>query len=221
MNFAGITRHEELEMKDGNREREQAARGPLRRRLWAPPAGVALASVLVTFGIDSFGQADRAQPADAIVVLGARVLKGGRAGDSLRARTLHAVELYHRGFAPAIMCTGGVGAHAPAEAEVAAALARSHGVPAGALVLEDRSTSTWENAENAAALCRERRWQRVIVVSDPYHLLRATRNFRKVGLEAYPSPARECRRNRTPYLRALWAFREGVLILRDFLMGKA
>ncbi len=192
-----------------------------RRRLLTAAGLLALGSAVTASWVDSYGQVDRARPADAIVVLGARVLNGGQAGDSLRARTLRAVELYHRGLAPAIVCTGGVGEHPPSEAEVAAELARNLGVPAKALVLEMRSTSTWENAVNAAGICRERGWRRIVVVSDPYHLLRATRNFRKAGLEPYPSPAWECRRNRTPRLRAEWALRDGLLLLRDFLTGRA
>ena len=44
--------------------------------------------------IDRFGQIDRAQRADVIVVLGAQVLPIGQAQPDLEARTAHAISLY-------------------------------------------------------------------------------------------------------------------------------
>lgn len=170
--------------------------------------------------LDRFGHHDRAQAADAIVVLGARVLPGGVPGDSLRARTLQAVALYRRGLAPTILCTGGVGEHPPAEAEAAATLARQAGVPDAALLLEDRSTSTRENALFAAAIGRERGWRQVIVVSDPYHLWRARRAFARAGLTAYPSPATTGERDRKPLRRLQWTLRECLLVTRDLLFWR-
>ena len=185
----------------------------------------AMAAGLLAFAgaaalVDAYGQKERARPAQAIVVLGARVIPGGVPGDSLRARTLHAVALYRRGLAPAILCTGGVGDFPPAEAQAAAALARQQGVPAAALFLESRSTSTWENALHAARICRAHGWRRVLLVSDPYHLFRARRDFERAGLSVHPSPAVGCERNRTPGRRAFWAGREVLLILRDLLVRR-
>src|SRR5579884_743121 len=96
--------------------------------------------------IDVYGQAERAQAAPAIVVLGASVTEQGRAGDSLRARTFHAVALYRRHLAGKIICTGGVGLNPPAEGQVAAALARRAGVDPVNLIIEDRAENTEENA---------------------------------------------------------------------------
>ena len=165
--------------------------------------------------LDAYGQYDRTQPAQAIVVLGARVDENGLPGTSLRARTLHAVQLYHQGLAPKIICTGGVGTNPPAEAKAAALLALRHGVPAADVLLEDESTSTWENVSNTARICRAHGWTKVIVVSDPYHLWRARRNFETMGLMAYPSPTL----NRQPLLRLHMTAREAILVLRDLVSG--
>lgn len=185
--------------------------------------GVAIglgALTLTAAAVDRFGQRDSSRAADAIVVLGSRLEPGGIPGDSLRCRTLHAVQLFNAGMAPAILFTGGVGDHPPSEAEASRNLALSLGIPERALVLEESSKSTWENAVNAASLCREKGWRRIILVSDPYHLFRASRNFRKVGLEPYPSPARDCARNRGFVSRAEWALRDTLLLIRDFLVGR-
>ena len=123
------------------------------------------------------------RPADAIVVLGAAVWPGERPSPALRRRIDRGVELWQAGVAPLLVPTGGVGRYPPSEAEVMARVAREAGVPADALVLESRATSTLTNAAYVAALAGERGWRSVGVVSEPYHVLRAGWMFRDRGLE--------------------------------------
>lgn len=111
---------------------------------------------------------------DAIVVLGCRVFEDGRPSLSLRRRTERAVALWRRGLAPTIVLTGGHGAAPISEAAAAAAIARALGVPDDALVLEERSTTTEQNAREAATVVDA---ARVLVVTDSYHVLRAERVF--------------------------------------------
>lgn len=128
-------------------------------------------------------------PYDAIVVAGCRVDPDGRASPALARRTLHAVELWRRGVAPTLVLTGGVGTYQPAEAEAAAAVALAAGVPPEALILEGRSTSTEENARYAAETLVERgiAAPRVLVVTDSYHVYRASRVFGRHFPEAHGS----------------------------------
>jgi len=120
---------------------------------------------------------------DAIVVAGCAVMPDGSPSRALRRRTERAVELWRQGIAPVIVLTGGRGGDRPAEARAAASYARERlGVPATALLIEDRSSTTEENARftrdvlDAAA---------VVVVSDAYHIFRCervfSRYFRRVG----------------------------------------
>ncbi len=139
--------------------------------------------------IDGYGQQDRAQPADVIVVLGSRVYPGGRPGPTLTRRTRRAVALYQRGLASTLICSGGWGTNPPTEAEAACGLAQTLGVPASAIILEDRSHSTEENALYTAAIMRAHGWTTVIVVSDGFHLYRTEMLFRRAGVVAYTSPA--------------------------------
>src|SRR4051812_49794931 len=62
-------------------------------------------------GVVFWEHRDTARPAAAIVVLGAAQYVG-RPSPVLRARLDHAIDLWHRGFAPRIIFTGGVG-HPP------------------------------------------------------------------------------------------------------------
>jgi uncharacterized SAM-binding protein YcdF (DUF218 family) len=113
---------------------------------------------------------------DAIVVPGARVLAGGRPSGALARRTECAVVLWNEGVAPRVVFTGGVGDNPPAEAEVAAAHAKRLGLPHEAIVLEDRSTTTEENAGFAAEVCPV---ARVVVATHSYHALRCRWVFQR------------------------------------------
>jgi uncharacterized SAM-binding protein YcdF (DUF218 family) len=123
------------------------------------------------------------RPADAIVVLGSAVWPGERPSPSLARRITRGIELWQAGLAPILAPTGGVGYNPPAEAEVMARVAREAGVPDSALVLDTQATSTSESAEMVKALAVQHGWQRVILVSEPYHLRRASWLFREQGLE--------------------------------------
>ena len=135
--------------------------------------------------LDRYGQRDVAGRFDAIVVAGCRVDPNGRASLTLARRTRHAVALFERGVAPKLVFTGGVGDYPPSEAEAAAVIARRAGVPGSAIVLEDRSTSTEENARFAAELIGED--ARIVVVSDAYHIFRSQRVFRRYFAEVVGS----------------------------------
>src|SRR5512135_128394 len=139
--------------------------------------------------IDQFGYLDRSQPADAIVLLGSQVYPGGKLGPSLERRAEHAVALYNQGLAKHIICSGGIGDNPPAEARVACGRVIELGAPPGAIVYEDRSHSTEENAAYTATIMREYGWTSLIIDTDGFHLLRATLMFQRTGLIAYPSPA--------------------------------
>lgn len=82
-------------------------------------------------------------PADAIVALGTNDL-----------RVAHfAADLYHRGFGPVLLCTGGIAhqgdllatAWSKTEAEMYADIAVERGVPRERILLEMRATNTAEN----------------------------------------------------------------------------
>jgi uncharacterized SAM-binding protein YcdF (DUF218 family) len=140
--------------------------------------------------IDAYGLQDQARPADAIVILGSMVYPGARPGPALTRRTQHAVALYARGLAAVIICSGGQASNESAsEASAACTLAASLGVPASALIEEDHSRSTEENAWNTAAIMAVHGWHTVLVASDGYHLYRADVLFRHAGLVPYPTPA--------------------------------
>lgn len=121
-------------------------------------------------------------PADAIVVMGARVTQSGPSA-VLRARAEAGVKLWEEGVAPVLVGTGGLGPFPPTEAETIANVARSAGVSDEALVIEPWSHSTEESAGFVATLAARHGWRRIVVVSDRYHVLRAAWMYKDQGFE--------------------------------------
>jgi uncharacterized SAM-binding protein YcdF (DUF218 family) len=131
---------------------------------------------------------DEARPVDAIVVLGAAQYDG-RPSPVLAARLDHALELWQEGYADRIVVTGG---RRPGdrftEATASADYLIARGVPDSAILREVQGTSTWQSLAATARILRNRGLQSVLVVSDPYHSLRARETARELGLDAHASP---------------------------------
>jgi uncharacterized SAM-binding protein YcdF (DUF218 family) len=140
--------------------------------------------------VEHAGRRDEAQEADAIVVLGAAQYVG-RPSPVLRARVDHAVSLWKRGLAPTLILTGGIGVgDTTSEAAVARKYAISKGVPDRAIVLEINGRTTSESMRAVARIMEDRERKSVILVSDPFHMLRLSILARRHGLEPYTSPTR-------------------------------
>lgn len=158
----------------------------------------------------------------ALVVLGARVDPDGRPSETLRARVEHAVRLFPRSGAEVLVFSGGVGTFGASEASVARDLAISLGAPAALCLVEEDSHSTAENARYTMDLLERqfgRRRLGVIVVSDPYHLLRAAMLFSREGAEVGTSPVLDAPRHRAWDSRLAWTLREVPATLKDFAAG--
>jgi uncharacterized SAM-binding protein YcdF (DUF218 family) len=131
---------------------------------------------------------------DAIVVLGAAQYDG-RPSAIYEARLTHALDLYAGGVAPLLVFTGGKeSGDRYTEGGSGARWARERGVPASAVLAEERSRTTYQNLAGAKrALERHNpggRRPRIVVVSDPFHMFRAVKQAADLGMDAYPSPTR-------------------------------
>jgi uncharacterized SAM-binding protein YcdF (DUF218 family) len=137
-----------------------------------------------------------APTAGAIVVLGGSLAPGvpPRRGPELvdaSDRVLHAARLYRAGKAPVVVASGGRLPWLPAgrsEAAEMADLLAEWGVPREAVLLEEGSRTTSENAAATAKLLRARGVRRVLLVTSSIHMRRALAAFRAEGLEPLPSP---------------------------------
>lgn len=161
---------------------------------------------------------DPSRDADAIVVLGSLLRPDGSLSPVGEERVAAGVALLKAGRAPLLVLTGshpawaipGRGASPITEAEAMAARAREHGVPDAALVLEKGSRSTYENARGCAALLAPRGVRRVWIVTQPFHLRRATRQFRAAGFDALGFHIEDSLQYRNPPIGLRWVLYEYV-----------
>lgn len=177
-------------------------------------AAVSLSVALAAWRIDRAGVIDDATPSDATVVLGARVQPDGAPSPTLRARAEQAANLFHRGLAPKLIFSGGVGDYGASEASVAREVALALGVPAEACLLEEESHSTLQNAQFTARLMRAKNLHSVVVVTDPSHLPRAKRLFTNEELTVTGSPVMKAPRHVNWSERIYWTLREVAASLR-------
>jgi uncharacterized SAM-binding protein YcdF (DUF218 family) len=126
--------------------------------------------------------------ADAIVVLGCRILSTGRLAAAASRRAATAARAYFDGVAPYVVASGGRRWGAHIEARALCGALQGAGVPERAIVQDLWSLSTCENAIFCAALLPRIPARRVALVTCPWHMPRALQNFRAAGVDAYPLP---------------------------------
>ncbi len=133
---------------------------------------------------------DDQQPADAVVVLGAAQYNGEPSA-ILASRLRHAAELYAAGVAPRIVTVGGnQNGDRYTEAEASRRYLVERGVPAQAVDTVPTGADTLRSLEAVAERARDQGWESALLVSDPWHSLRARTMARDAGLDAWTSPTR-------------------------------
>jgi uncharacterized SAM-binding protein YcdF (DUF218 family) len=141
------------------------------------------------------GQSDEAASpdtkADVIIVLGAGVFQNGGPSEGQVRRTKHGADLYFSGHAPLILCTGGYDTpkHVKTEAEVCSELLLNYGVPTSAILMEQISQSTEENAIEARKVMDAHQLKTSILVTDNFHVLRSRMLFGVYNVPVIVSPA--------------------------------
>lgn len=146
--------------------------------------------------IAGWSRRSSSEPADAIVVLGAAQY-GGRPSPVLRSRLDHALGLYKAGRAPRVVLTGG---RRPGDLISEAAAGRRYlvrrGIPNDRILLESTGRTSLASMQGAADVLRTQgdslaaRRPRVLLVSDPFHMLRLDVLARMQGLTPLSSPTR-------------------------------
>ena len=142
--------------------------------------------------------AEEALPkADAIVVLGGGRYEGWMRRDVVDPDELKSSRLaagaraWLAGRAPLIILSGGSNGGRHSEAQIMALAIAKTGVPASALLLEEQSVNTSDNARLTAALAREHDVRKVLLVTSTVHMPRASLLFRNAGIDVVPVPVPE------------------------------
>lgn len=131
------------------------------------------------------------QETRSIVVLGGYVMppdesrKTAQLGIDSLYRCLMAAQLYRDSGPCTIFVSGGKVNPAEAGPTIAQAMKDflvQHGVPASSIVVEEKSTNTYENAHYTAQILSERHIDSVVLVTDATHLRRACWCFEAQGI---------------------------------------
>lgn len=138
---------------------------------------------------------DTGQPADAIVVL-------GRGGEFRPSRVKVATQLWQQQRAPLVFASG------RGDAIEIGQMLQTAGIPPEAIQGEPCSATTNENAEFTAALLQPQGVKRLILVTDPPHLLRSVLTFRSLGFEVIP--------HASPIPNTLDRQRQKLLVFREW-----
>ncbi|MCX5771605.1 MAG: YdcF family protein [Candidatus Hydrogenedentes bacterium] len=137
------------------------------------------------------------ESADAIVLLGGGVMSArpprlytevNAAGD----RVLHAARLYKAGKARWIIVSGGCGVWSDENLEpdsiITRALLKELGVPEEAVLTEDASRNTRENALFTKRLLDDHGFKKILLVTSALHMRRAIAEFQHVCPQVCPAP---------------------------------
>jgi uncharacterized SAM-binding protein YcdF (DUF218 family) len=134
---------------------------------------------------------DAQPPSDAIVVLGSAQYNGVPSS-IFEARLEHAFTLYEDGVAPVVVTVGG---KADGDQFTEAASGRAYlaeaGVPEDALLAVEEGVDTLESMRAVGVAFEERGWSSAVLVTDPWHAMRAERMAEDAGITADSSPTRQ------------------------------
>lgn len=134
------------------------------------------------------GRVDDAKPADVIVVMGAAEYRG-HPSPVFKLRLDHAVALYERHLATAIMTTGGAGGDPSfTEGGVGRSYLIDRGIPAERIIVEDQGDTTSWTLSAATEIFRRTGVRSCIIVSDVFHIFRVKRILQQQGFLVYSSP---------------------------------
>jgi uncharacterized SAM-binding protein YcdF (DUF218 family) len=153
----------------------------------------ALVLLVVTTGLAIWWTARQdAHPAsDAIVVLGSAQYNGVPSS-IFEARLEHALELYREGVAPVVVTVGGKkSGDAFTEAEAGRDYLAAAGVPTDGLLAVPQGVDTLESMRAVATVFGDRGWNSAVLVTDPWHAMRAARMAQDAGMDVRSSPTRQ------------------------------
>ena len=159
-----------------------------------------IAAYLMAWTLESSYPPITEMPADAqaIVVLGGYAHQPTSTrpqavlADDTQMRCVYAAELYKQRPLP-MLVTGGIvdsSIDVPPLAEVMKQYLVSLGVPADAISLEEYSRSTYENAALSQPILAAQGTERIVLVTEADHMLRAAQCFESQGLDVTPAACR-------------------------------
>lgn len=165
-------------------------------RILALVLSVVLTAAAVVIGVNLYvcGSAGRyisddgGQTADCVLVLGCAVQPDGKPSLMLRDRLDAAIELYKAGAAPKLLMSGDHGTQYYDEVNAMKDYAMAKGVPSEDIFMDHAGFNTYDSLYRARDVFGA---EKVIVVTQSYHLYRAVYIGRSLGMEVTGVAAEE------------------------------
>ncbi|WP_344415877.1 YdcF family protein [Amycolatopsis minnesotensis] len=180
----------------------------VRRAVFGTVVVLALVIGGTAFRVWQVARVDDRASADVIVVLGAAQYNG-KPSEVFQARLLHAKMLYETGVAKTVVTTGGNKAGDRfTEADAGAKWLREAGVPRASTMVVGEGSDTLGSLRAVAAAVEKRGWHSAVVVSDPWHSLRAVTMADDSGLDTRSSPTHSGPMVQTRERQAMYIYRE-------------
>ena len=148
--------------------------------------GIACVVLVLALGgwIAAFGLMARPEKSDCIIILGCRVY-GTVPSPFLVSRIEEGLRLYREGYGEYIIASGGQGSGEDiSEAQAMKDYLMRRGVQESRIITEDESTSTFANLQYSKEKMLQHNLETTIVVSNKYHLARASIMAKSLGLNA-------------------------------------
>jgi uncharacterized SAM-binding protein YcdF (DUF218 family) len=181
-------------MRDVREDSDKPRRRPAARWVARAVLGVLLVGVLIVggtfFRVWDVARGDGERRVDMVLVLGAAQYDG-KPSAALRARLEQTLDIYQKGLTKHVVTVGG---RKPGDEYTEAQAGRKwligHGVPADRVTNLDVGSDTLGSVRAAAGLAHQRGWSTALIVTDPWHSLRARTMATYEGLTSWASPTR-------------------------------
>lgn len=179
--------------------------------------GVVLVGALILggtfFRVWDVARGDTRRPVDMVLVLGAAQYDG-KPSAALRARLEQTLDLYQRHLTKHVVTVGGrKSGDEYTEAQAGRKWLLQRGVPPDRVTNLDVGSDTLGSVRAAAGLAHQRGWHTALIVTDPWHSLRARTMATDAGLKSWASPTRSGPMVQTRETQFEQIYREGGALL--------
>ncbi|WP_038069441.1 MULTISPECIES: YdcF family protein [Thermoanaerobacterium] len=141
-------------------------------------------NIIVEIQVIAFAYNIKPLKSDAIIVLGCAVY-GENPSPFYKERLNEAIKLYKEGFGKYIIVSGGKGSGEDiSEAEAGKKYLLKNGIPDNIVLKDDESYSTLQNLKNSKKIMDEKSLKTAIIVSNSFHLKRASMIAKEAGINA-------------------------------------
>ncbi|MGJ7045762.1 YdcF family protein [Thermoanaerobacterium thermosulfurigenes] len=145
---------------------------------------VLLLNIIAELQVITFAYNAKPVKSDAIIVLGCAVY-GKNPSPFFKERLNEAIRLYKKGLGKYIIVSGGKGpGEDVSEAEAGKEYLLKNGIPYNTILKDDKSYSTLQNLENSKKIMDEKSLKTAIIVSNKFHLKRASIIAKEAGINA-------------------------------------